>query len=101
MSTMSLGKLEVLERPKSKWPYWLLYKEAQSDEWTTLLGLDYQHLLLKWRMKEDKIPVVIERQWGQYTGWSGRKHKKQYGVLYKFLNAEDRLYFLMSLETGQ
>ena len=96
---MSLGKLEVLERPKSKWPYWVLYKEALPGEWTH--SADYQHILLKWRMKEDKISVVIKRKWSGTTTWSGRKRKEQYGILYKFLNAEDRLYFLMSLETGQ
>jgi hypothetical protein len=52
-------------------------------------------------MKEDKIPVVIERQWVGTTTWSGRKRKEQYGILYKFLTAEDRLLFLMSQETGQ
>ena len=95
---MSLGKMEVLERPKSKWPYWLLYKEVRADEWGQS---DWNHFVLKLELMRDKISVVVERQWGQYTGWSGRKHKKQYGVLYKFLNEEDRLYFLMSQETGQ
>lgn len=94
---MSLGKLEVLERPKSKWPYWLLYKEAKSDEWVH--SVDYHHFMLKLDLMRDKIPVVVERQWGQYTGWSGRKHKKQYGILYKFLKEEDRLIFLMSQES--
>lgn len=100
MSTMSLGKLEVLERPKSKWPYWLLYlyTEAQSDVWVH--SVDYHHFMLKLDLMRDKIPVVIERQWG-YVHMNGRKHKTQYGILYKFLNAEDRLYFLISQETGK
>ena len=96
---MSLGDRKVLERPKSKWPYWVLYKETLPGRWTH--SADYQHILFKWRMKEDKIPVVIERQWGGTTTWSGRKRKEQQGVLYKFLTAEDRLLFLMSQETGQ
>jgi len=95
---MSLGDMKALERPKSKWPYWLLYKEAPSDEWGQS---DWNHFVLKLELMRDKIPVVIERQWGQYTGWSGRKHKKQYGILYKFLREEDRLIFLMSQETGE
>jgi hypothetical protein len=95
---MSLGKMEVLNRPKSKWPYWLLYKEAQADTWHEP---EYRHIFLKFNLKDNKIPVVVERQWGQYTGWSGRKHKKQYGILYKFLREEDRLIFIMSQETGQ
>ena len=95
---MSLGDMKALERPKSKWPYWLLYKEARSDEWGQS---DWNHFVLKLELMRDKIPVVIERQWGQYTGWSGRKHKKQYGILYKFLREEDRLIFLMSQETGE
>ena len=96
---MSLVKMEVLERPKSKWPYWLLYKEAQSDGWDHYI--DYHHFLLKLDMMREKIPVVVERQWGQHAGlWDRRKHKKQYGILYKFLHAEDRLIFLMSQETG-
>jgi hypothetical protein len=92
---MSLGRMEVLERPRSKWPYWLLYK---ADDWDH--SIDYQHLLLKIDLMRDKIPVVVERQWGQCIGRSGRKHKKQYGILYKFLHAEDRLIFLMSQEAG-
>jgi hypothetical protein len=93
---VSLIKLEVLERPKSKWPYWLLYK---ADDWDH--SIDYQHLLLKIDLMRDKIPVVVERQWGQYTGQNGRYVKNQYGILYKFLTSEDRLIFLMSQETGQ
>ena len=95
---MSLGKMEVLERPKSKWPYWILYSENQFDDWYMS---DHRHFTLKLDLIRDKIPVVVERQWGQYTGWPGHKHKRQFGVLYKFLNEEDRLYFLMSQETGQ
>jgi len=95
---MPPGKMEVLERPKSKWPYWLLYKENQSDEWDHYI--DYHHFLLKLDLMREQIPVIVERQWGQYTGWSGRKHKKQYGILYKFLTSEDRLIFLMSQETN-
>ena len=95
---MSLGKLEVLERPKSKWPYWVLYR-FKSPEW--MHGEDLRHIYLKIDLMRDKIPVVVERQWGQYTTSSGRKYKTQYGILYKFLNAEDRLYFLISQETGK
>ena len=95
---MSLGKMQVLERPKSKWPYWLLYREAYSDEWVH--SVDYQHFMLKLDLMRDKIPVVIERQWAQNTSIGGRKYKTQYGILYKFLHAEDRLIFLMSQETN-
>ena len=91
-----LGKMEVFDKPKSKWPYWILYKENQSDNWVH--SIDFQHVMLKINLRRDKIPVVVERQWGQYTGWGGRKHKKQYGILYKFLTSEDRLIFLMSQE---
>ena len=94
---MSLGKLEVWERPKSKWPYWVLYR-FKDPAWSH--GEDLNHVYIKINLLRDKIPHVVERQWGQYTGWSGRKHKKQYGVLYKFLKEEDRLYFLMLRETG-
>ena len=93
---MSLGKMEVIERPKSKWPYWILYKENQSDDWVH--SIDYQHLILKIDLMRNKIPVVVERQWGVNSTWSGRKYKKQYGILYKFLTSEDRLIFLMSQE---
>ena len=95
---MSLGKLEVLERPKSKWPYWVLYK-FKDPAWSH--GEDLNHVYKKIDLLRDKIPVVVERQWGQYTTSSGRKYKTPYGVLYKFLHAEDRLIFLMSQETGQ
>jgi len=95
---MSPVKMEVLERPKSKWPYWILYTEKQFDEWDH--SIDYQHFMLKLDLMRDKISVVVERQWGQYTGWPGHKHKRQYGVLYKFLKEEDRLIFLMSQETN-
>ena len=95
---MFLGKMQVLERPKSKWPYWLLYREAYSDEWVH--SVDYQHFMLKLDLIRDKIPVVIERQWAQNTSIGGRKYKTQYGILYKFLKEEDRLIFLMSQETG-
>jgi hypothetical protein len=94
---MSLGKMEVLERPKSKWPYWVLYSENYSDDWEH--KVDYQHVMLKIDLMRNKIPVVVERQWSQYTGWRGPV-KKQYGVLYKFLKEEDRLIFLMSQETN-
>ena len=93
---MSLGKLEVWERPKSKWPYWVLYR-FKSREW--MHGEDLRHIYLKIDLMRDKIPVVVERQWGQYTTSSGRKYKTQYGILYKFLKEEDRLIFLMSQES--
>lgn len=95
---MYLGKLEILERPKSKWPYWVLYK-FKDPAWSH--GEDLNHVYKKIDLLRDKIPVVVERQWGQYTTSSGRKYKIPYGVLYKFLHAEDRLIFLMSQETGQ
>ena len=93
---MSLGKLEVLERPKAKWPYWVLYKFKDP---TWMHGEDLRHIYLKIDLMRDKIPVVVERQWGQYTTSSGRKYKTQYGILYKFLKEEDRLIFLMSQES--
>ena len=88
---MSFGKLEVLERPKSKWPYWVLYKfkdPARSH------GEDLNHIYIKIDLLQNKIPHCVERQ------WYGRKYKTQYGILYKFLNEEDRLIFLMSQETS-
>ena len=94
---MSLGKLEVLERPKSKWPYWVLYR-FKDPAWSH--GEDLTHVYKKIDLLRDKIPVVAERQWSIYTSINGRKHKKQYGILYKFLHAEDRLIFLMLQETN-
>ena len=94
---MSLGKLEVWERPKSKWPYWVLYR-FKDPAWSH--GEDLNHVYIKINLLRDKIPHVVERQWSTYTTISGRKHKKQYGILYKFLKEEDRLIFLMSRETG-
>ena len=94
---MSLVKMEVLERPKSKWPYWVLYR-FNDPSWSH--EEDLNHVYIKINLLRDKIPVVVERQWGQYTTSSGRKYKTQYGVLYKFLNEEDRLIFLMSRETS-
>ena len=93
---MSLGKLEVWERPKSKWPYWVLYR-FKDPAWSH--DEDINHVYIKINLLRDKIPHVVERQWGQYTTSSGRKYKTQYGVLYKFLKEEDRLIFLMSQES--
>ena len=95
---MSLGKLEVLERPKSKWPYWLLYR-YENTYWPYNHTEDLKHIYLKIDLLQNKIPHCVERQWAQNTGANGRKYKTQYGILYKFLKEEDRLIFLMSQET--
>jgi hypothetical protein len=94
------GKLEVLERSKSKWPYWVLYHFKNTDR-HSYPDEDIAHVYLKFDLFKNKIPVVIERQWAQNTRGNGRKYKTQYGILYKFLKEEDRLIFLMSQETGQ
>jgi len=94
---MSLGKLEVWEQPKSKWPFWVLYR-FKDPAWSH--GEDLNHVFQKIELLRNKIPHVVERQWAHNTRGNGRKYKTQYGILYKFLNEEDRLIFLMSQETN-
>jgi hypothetical protein len=88
--------MKVFDKPKSKWPYWVLYHFKDPD-WPH--AEDLAHIHIKFALHRDRIPVVIERQWAQYRSISGRKYKTQYGLLYKFLKEEDRLIFLMSRET--
>lgn len=97
---MSPGTMKVIDKPKSKWPYWILYHFKNTDQ-HSYPEEDIAHVYLKFDLYKNKIPVVIERQWAQNTSSWGRKYKTQYGLLYKFLNEEDRLIFLMSKETDQ
>lgn len=80
-------RMLILERPKSKWPYWILYTNKEFNE--------YSHWLTANRLRSEKIPVVCEKQWGKFTMFNGRKSKRQIGMLYKFRKEEDRLLFLM------
>jgi len=95
---MSPGDMKVINKPKSKWPYWILfhYKDRQLPHYE-----DLPHVYKKLDLLKNKIPVVIERQWATNTALSGRKYKTQYGILYKFLNEEDRLIFIMERETSE
>jgi len=97
---MSLGKLEILERPKSKWPYWVLFN-FEDPLWPHIENM--YHIYRKLDFLRDKIPVVIQRQWAWAYNFSEQKipKKTQSGILYKFLNEGDRLIFLMQRETGQ
>ena len=85
------GKKQVLYRPKSKWPYWVLYNETHDG---TPFN-QYTHWLAANQLKSNKIPVVTERQWKIASSLWSSKRKIQVGMLYKFLNEEDRLIFLL------
>ena len=95
---MSPGDIKVIDKPKSKWPYWILfhYKDRQWPHFE-----DLPHVYKKLDLLKNKIPVVTERQWAHNTALSGSRYKTQYGILYKFLNEEDRLIFIMERETGE
>lgn len=88
-----MRRRRIWDRPKAKWPYWVLYDfdyDSNSE-----VHEAYQHWLIGYKLKKEKVEVVIERQWGRYTSINGRKHKTQTGVLYKFLNPEDRMIFIL------
>ncbi len=85
-------KTTVLDRPKSKWPYWVIY---QNDRDMPYFSGSYNHWLIRYKFKEQKTEVVCQRMWGKYTGIGGRKSKREIGYLYKFAKEEDRLIFIM------
>jgi hypothetical protein len=58
----------------------------------------WKHYLRKSELKSKRIDVVVEKQWSRYTTINGKKHKEQYGVLYKFRNEEDRFIFILEDE---
>jgi hypothetical protein len=93
---MTLEKIQVYDKPKSKWPYWLLCTEAKSGAWYIV---NYKHRMLNLELKKDRISVVVERQWKKRRiQWFDRSLKKQYGILYKFLKEEDRLLFILKYQ---
>lgn len=92
-------KTRILNKPRSKWPYWVYYETEVTFDYHT-----YQHWLVKTRLKLNKIPVMVERKFSKEGNYSDigfgniKRRKRQIGVLYKFLNEEDRLIFLLEQE---
>ena len=86
-------KTTVLYRPKSKWPYWVIYQHDMDT--SQYFSGSYNHWLIRYNFKEQKIEVVCQRMWGKYTGINGKKYKREIGYLYKFAKEEDRLMFIM------
>jgi len=87
-------KITVLDRPKSKWPYQVMY---QNDKDMPYFAGSYKHYLIRHKFKEQKTEVVCQRMWGKYTGIGGRKAKREIGYLYKFAKEEDRLLFVLKV----
>ena len=87
--------MTVMERPKSKWPYWVHFREVAV--WIS----GYTHMNVKLELMRDKIDVVCQSTWCKSLNvWDGKIHRVELGRLYKFKDEVDRLVFLMTYANG-
>lgn len=85
-------KIEIVDKPKSKWPFWVYFCFKEITEWEpAAVSRVYYDLVYgnKSTFKKDIISAQIENQ------WHSNDKKQRVGMLYKFTNAEDRLMFTM------
>lgn len=88
--------MSTIDKPRSKWPYWVYFDLDNNSVYTYE---KWRHWLHRQKLKTENIEVVIEKRWDKKINpVFPYKTKRQQGILYKFLTAEDRLIFLMSIE---